>query len=304
MNDDGIGPPIDTINYEYDTNSNIYYNKINYNGNKDIIGNLILSDGQPCYKINETLWRKFYKNEANDTCLKCKTTIFGKRQDDRYEIMGDIAYKQFYEDNLASEYKDKIIKEIKTETVSLYKRIFLGIDKECEEKSNLSKNKADIVSKSLKNEKDFLLVGAIAFFIFILSVLAVDVVNYCNGKFDDDDNIVISIFIILIIILVYTIVNIICQGIFIKKIIDNELSFDCSDSITNELLNKEMEKIKNSKTYTAVNLGADVACFLLCSCLMLSYFFCKYCKSKLDKRKNNNDTESKYLSMKETDNSS
>ena len=184
------------------------------------------------------------------------------------------------------------------------KRIFLGIDKECEEKSNLSKNKADIVSKSLKNEKIFLLVGAIAFFIFILSVLAVDVVNYCKGKFDDDDNIVISIFIILIIILVYTIVNIICQGIFIKKIIDNELSFDCSDSITNELLNKEMEKIKNSKTYTAVNLGADVACFLLCSCLMLSYFFCKYCKSKLDKRKNNNDTESKYLSMKETDNSS
>ena len=49
-------------NYYTQGYSNIYYNNENYYMNvidKKIIGKLILNDGQPCYNINEKLWRKF-----------------------------------------------------------------------------------------------------------------------------------------------------------------------------------------------------------------------------------------------------
>ena len=98
--DIGIGEPINTINYHYNEVSNIYYNNNNYNGNKTIIGTLILNDGQPCYDINEKLWRKFDSDEVADSHLSCKFEVLGKLNDDRYENKGSITYKKLYEDNL------------------------------------------------------------------------------------------------------------------------------------------------------------------------------------------------------------
>ena len=55
--DIGIGIKPDKINYNYNENSNIYFNNDNYNAiNKTIIAKLILNDGQPCYNLNEKLW--------------------------------------------------------------------------------------------------------------------------------------------------------------------------------------------------------------------------------------------------------
>ena len=62
--------------------------------------------------------------------------IFGKYIDDRFIKKENIAYKRLYQDNLNLIVMDKV----GSETVSLYKREFLGIDKKCNENFVLSDN--------------------------------------------------------------------------------------------------------------------------------------------------------------------
>ena len=59
-----------------------------------------MNDGQPCYDINEKLWRQFDSCKIADNHLKCKLEVFGKLNDDRYENKGSITYKMLYKDNL------------------------------------------------------------------------------------------------------------------------------------------------------------------------------------------------------------
>ena len=52
---------------------------------KKIIGKLLLSDGKPCYSLNERLWRKFSSKEAMEKSYdKCELEIFNNLNDDRY----------------------------------------------------------------------------------------------------------------------------------------------------------------------------------------------------------------------------
>ena len=62
--------------------------------------------------------------------------IFGKKNDDRFKRTGEITYKRLYQDNLNERAKNKILNYIKKETVSLYTREFLGIDKTCDKYLN------------------------------------------------------------------------------------------------------------------------------------------------------------------------
>ena len=50
----------------------------------------------------------------------------------------------------------------------------------------------------------------------------------------------------------------ICHCVFIKKIIKNDLFYECSDEVTNEILNQENKNTKKTIIYTAINLTADV----------------------------------------------
>ena len=54
------------------------------------------------------------------------------------------------------------------------------------------------------------------------------------------------------------IICIICQAVFLGRIIKYDLSYDRSDEKTNEVLRLENLNIKNSIKYTAVNLGLDI----------------------------------------------
>ena len=147
----------DNDNYNYNIDSNIYYNNDNYdNPNKKIIGKLILNEGQPCYRLNEKLWRKFDSDEGGENHLKCELEIFGKLNDDRYENKGDITYKQLYIDNL-SKYNYELVKnDLKDEKVNLYKREFLGINKSCDANSNINKDKYEKITKYELFEKKIL----------------------------------------------------------------------------------------------------------------------------------------------------
>ena len=75
-----------------------------------LIGRLILSDGQPCYKNDERLWRHFSSYEAvytNNVCTNSYKT-FGVYIDDRYEERGNITYYKLYEDNLSPKNKELV----------------------------------------------------------------------------------------------------------------------------------------------------------------------------------------------------
>ena len=106
----------------------------------------------------------------------------------------------------------------------------------------------------------------------------------------------------------------ICQSVFLGRIIANNLSYDCSDDITNELLRKENENTKKSIVYTAANLGVDffvifinILSILICMIIYIYVEEIVYCpcscicceKSDIDE---NNSQENKYNSNKDGNN--
>ena len=173
--DAGIGYIYDSNNYIYNEgNSDVYYNKESYNKpNKKIIGKLILNHGQPCYLSDEKLWKKFSLDEAAEEHLKCDLEVLGKYKDDRYEKKGEISYRKLYMDNLNQKSKDLVLKNIGDQTVSLYKREFFGINKECNDKYEINKVIFDDLKSSQNSVRLMLLItGPIMIFIPILSIFS------------------------------------------------------------------------------------------------------------------------------------
>ena len=237
----------------------------NINNDKKIIGKLILNEGQPCYRINELLSRKFYEEETYDTHLKCELEVFGKFNDDRYIKKENFYYQTLYEDNLPSEIKDKIINEIKNnETVSLYKREFLGIDKKCHEKSNISREKIKGIKDNKDNEISILFLEGIFMFTVILVFIIYDVIiRLVMGV--DREEFTKSVLKHSITNGILFLIFIIIQSVFIGRIIANLFDdYNCSDSITNELINQEYKKLKNTMMLFYIDLGFDVFGLILC----------------------------------------
>ena len=237
--------------YIYDSSSKIYYNNNNYGDkNKKIIGNLILNEGEPCYNPKEKLWRAFGTKETQENHLKCELKILGKNSDNRYNKKGDITYYDLYKDNFNYQFFSSLDEnELKKEKVTLYKREFLGIDKECDEKSDISEKQYNILKKNQQDEKILLLVEPIIIFF----VMCIFILLFIINKFKYELIHLLNFFYFLLFM-----PCMICQIIFIMKIIKNDLFYKCSDEITNEVLNQENKNTKKTIIYTAINLVADI----------------------------------------------
>ena len=90
------------------------------------------------------------------------------------------------------------------------------------------------------------------------SLLLILLCTFCDHK---KDILYTIFFCVLIILSLLSLICIICQSVFLRRIIDYDLSYDCSDKITNEVLRKENLNLKESIKYIAVNLGLD--CFYI-----------------------------------------
>ena len=152
---------------------------------------MILNDVNPCYQITEKLWRQFDSKEKVETHLECELEVFGKSIDDRYEYKGDITYKKLYEDNLSKDNQDLVMDNIKDEKVSLYKREFLGIDKECHMKYDITEEQNDELKSNQTMEKNCSLVeGIIILIILFLSILETIISIIRDGyRYRDEDRI-------------------------------------------------------------------------------------------------------------------
>lgn len=285
----------DNADYTYEVNSRIYYNKNTYNEpNKKIIGKIVLNDGEPCYHFNETLWRTFIFNEVGESHLKCGLEIFGKISDDRYTKIGDISYYMIYRDNINYEYLSLFPENtIRSEYLSLYKREFFGIDKECDEKSEEFKVGYDKLKKSQKSEQLLLLIEPALFFCGLFSLIFL--FNGKNIEFKD-----IFAFLLIQYSLLFVACTI-CHIIFLSQIIHFDFPpYECSDKITNEVSRKENLNTNKTIIYTAVNLGADILVILIIIFISLyskfeyicdsfcDFILCKNCKRYKVETINNN----------------
>ena len=264
-------------NYIFDDVSNIYYNKEDYNiENKKIIGKIILNDGQPCYNSNQQLWRKFIDEEIDDEILKCSITIFGKSQDDRFINKGNINYMKLYEDNLNLYlylFIDKR-RELESKYLSLYTREFMGIDKTCDEKSDFSEESYMKLKDSQESEKVILIIEPTVILGLFLSILYCLIHGvYCGGYG------LVCIFFCFDFVLTFTCS--ICQIVYLARIINNDLSYDCSDTITNEFFKQQSNNTKKTMIFTIINFTADLIFIVLC---ILSFINpkCENCDSCYD----------------------
>ena len=255
--------------YIYESSSKIYYNSNNYeNENKKIIGNLILNEGEPCYNPKEKLWRTFGAKETKENHLKCELEIFGKNSDNRYDKKGDITYYDLYKDNFNYQFFSLLDKnELKKEKVSLYKREFLGIDKDCDEKSDLTEKRYKKLKKNQKSEKILLLVEPIIIFAFEFTTLLIFL--KVREKFWE------ILQCINMINFISFISFMICQSVFIRVMIENDLFYECSDEITKEIINQETKNTKKTIIYATINLAAD--CIII---ILLLAYFCSLRESK------------------------
>ena len=285
VNDVGIGT-------EISNKGGIYYS---YNENepntndKNIIGKVLLNDGQPCYRLNEKLWQKFVSEEAGDEHLKCELEILGKLTDERFKPQGDITYDQLYRDNLGSNYDDlfsNVKYKLSNNKVSLYVREFLGIDKECDEENKISKEDYEILSKNQILEKIFSLVESLIFLIFVVILFIIIIIKLIKSKKLGSLKSFLYIFLLIGIIIIF--IFIISHSVFLGSIMHNDLSYKCSDEITNELLRKENENTKKSILYTTINLGLNIFTFLVnILTMVIVYLFEKYCSLLFSDNKDN-----------------
>ena len=231
--------------------------------------------------------------------MECKLEIFNKLNDERYERKGDITYNQLYQDNLGSFYNYFDEEELKNNKVSLYKREFLGINKFCDEKKEISEDNYNKLRKNQKMAKVCLLVEVIIIFSFLIlgvcfiCLIACAMPSHGGGG----DSCKVLFYIPSIICFSLILVCIICQSVFLGRIIKYDFDYDCSDEITNEVLRKENINTKRSIRYTAANLGLDIF-FILLNALKLTIHIIDEYKSKLYIKNLMNNYNDKYIASK------
>ena len=134
-------------------------------------------------------------------------------------------------------------------------------------------------------EKQLILVEGIFSLSIYFAVFLILMILKCKGV---DDISSTMLFILLIIFIPSNFAFIICHAVFLGKIIHNKTYYyNCSDSITNEILRQEYEKIKKSIKLGAPNLCGDILVFI-CLLIVSFFFFCE-CKHE-DRDDNNNKT--------------
>ena len=246
------------INYIYDIDSNVYYSKDTFNiQNKAIIARFNLSDGQPCYDDNETLWRKFSSKETVSSHLTCtKIKILNKGSDDRYKARGYITYKRLYQDNLSSRAKDKIMNDVGYEALYLYTREFFGVNKTCNENFNIT----DISNLKFSQNADKIMeivqgfIMAIVCFVFCI----IECKSLGDNETSIDGGVYCWIYLSYIIMSLGFLIAKIVAFVRAKKFGGSD-DYNCSDSITNELIRVGNENNKKAFTYSKICLFGEVS---------------------------------------------
>ena len=105
------------------------------------------------------------------------------------------------------------------------------------------------MKKNQKSEKILLLVEPIIIFAFEFITLLI-FLNEREAFWEKLQCINFFNLILFIYLIIY-------QSVFIWIMIENDLFYECSDEITNEIINQETKNTKKTIIYAAINLAAD-----------------------------------------------
>ena len=223
----------------YGSNNMIFF-YTNKKKTNPIIGRIILNGNQPCANPEEYCWEKLDEYEGNGTS-SCINDYEGNLYDDTYSQFGDISYNILYKENLLSKDYDVFNKkELESRKLYLFKNRFIGIDKECLNKSNFNN-----MSELDYPQTDILLHLSLSILMNLVFIFVL-IISDCNIKTDDS----YYEFCIKSIEVLYGLTNFIVFIVYIIDFIDFGLrrtDFNCSDDIINHkvyLLNNQILKVR------------------------------------------------------------
>ena len=194
--------------------------------------------------------------EKDDNHLECTNiTVFDKNTDDRYIQRGNITYKKIYQENLNSRSQRIVFNgSIGYETVNLYKREFLGIDKKCDEKFNLTDNfkalkKVQNTDKIVQIIEGLLIVSCSPAFIIL------EIISCALKERKVNPKVYFAFFwVYLVAIGGFSIAHI---RAYIKMFEYDYSNYNCSDYITNEVIKKGNENNRKVMIYGTIGFYID-----------------------------------------------
>ena len=185
------------------------------------------------------------------------------------------------------------------ENVSLYQREFLGINKECDKNYILAKDSFDKYNDSVKRENYLLLAeGFILSFAGILIIIVELILVCCNNDYLWEDIIKLNCFGYCIY-MAMIISCFICHIVFFYRLNKYDVTgYNCSDSITNELIRKGTEDNYKLILYVTINFYLDV--FIVginCLIILITLVFCliKPCVNDPKNKRENYQNNSREL---------
>ena len=223
-------------NFVYGSNNMIFF-YTNKQKTNPIIGRIILNGNQPCANPIEYCWEKleFYEKDETSSCIN---DYEGNLYDDTYTQFGSISYNILYKENLLSKDYDVFNKNLlESRKLYLFKNTFIGIDKECLNKSNF--NNMSYLDFPISNIIVCPIFSGAMNLIFIFIILIADLyLKKYNDKKNKNWIRIPEIF--------YGAANIVIVIIFVAFFIVFSLrrtDFNCSDDIINHkvyLLNNQI----------------------------------------------------------------
>ena len=204
-------------------------------------------------------WRKFIDDEYADEHLECEVQVFGKLADDRYINRGSVTYDEIYHENLDQEYYDMMKNKLGDYKVSLYSREFIGIDKQCDEKTLVTREQNEKLNKSQKDISRVFIVEGVINLCLSIGYFVIFIIWVCCQRNNTKYKYIVNVgYNILLSEMIITLGCLIAQAVYLSRIKKNDISYQCSDSITNELFRTQKDITNKSITYSWINLGFDI----------------------------------------------
>jgi len=248
----------------------------------------------PCIDPAEKTWRSYNILEEDK---KCRTKIFGKLYDDRYEKIYIIntTKKNLYIDNSIIDFYDN--RTSLEETIYLYARSFIGFKQKTIDK--YYNNYKHLISKQkVPNNSGFVLK---IFACILLGIIISPICGMPKGSSNPSDFIFIVVAFIIVSILSFFIDIILCIIIYIcSSDINSKLDIRDNDDYSNKLIEKLLDHYSINSIFSLINI---IFCFPATIALIVGVMIIrKKCRKKDNKLEKNNENNSKENAQKNFEN--
>ena len=248
----------------------------------------------PCIDPAEKTWRSYNILEEDK---KCRTKIFGKLYDDRYEKIYIIntTKKNLYIDNSIIDFYDN--RTSLEETIYLYARSFIGFKQKTIDK--YYNNYKNLISKQKVPNISGLVLKIFA--CILLAIIIYPINEITEGSLEPSNLICIVVIFIIVSILSFFIDIISCIIIYIcSSDINSKLDIRDNDDYSNKLIEKLLDHYSINSIFSLINI---IFCFPATIALIVGVMIIrKKCRKKDNKIEKNSENNIKENAQKNFEN--